>query len=123
VSERIVLAPMELADAIEPAMLDAVVSNPPYIPTPVYEELPIHIRDHEPRAALDGGPTGLSVIQAVVQDAGIALRPGGFLFLETGEDQAEAAGGMLRDCGFEQVGVGKDLAGRERVVTGRMGAD
>ena len=41
----------------------------------------------EPRAALDGGPDGLSVIRRLIEGARRFLRPGGFLVFEIGHDQ------------------------------------
>jgi release factor glutamine methyltransferase len=64
--------------------------------------------------ALDGGPDGLSVITPVVQDAAIALMPGGHVFLEIGEDQGEAVASLLRENGFENVAIDKDLSDRDR---------
>jgi len=115
---KIVFAAAELSDFAEPASLDAVVANLPYVPTAEYEKLPVHIREYEPRAALDGGPDGLSVLGPVVQDAGIALKPGGFLFLEIGENQGHAVSSLFNELGFKGVTIKRDLADRDRVVCG-----
>jgi release factor glutamine methyltransferase len=111
----------ELADMVEPASLDAIVSNPPYIPTDAIDTLPVNVRDHEPRQALDGGPDGMSVLGEVVLDASMALKPGGHIFLEIGEDQAEAVTALLANEGFADIAVSQDLAGRDRVVQARLG--
>jgi release factor glutamine methyltransferase len=118
--EKIAFTNGELCDLVEPASLDAIVANLPYIPTAEYEKLPVHIRSHEPRVALDGGPTGLAVIEIVVQDAAIALKPGGRLFLEIGCDQAAAVTALLKGAGFDAIETVKDLAGRDRVVRGTV---
>jgi release factor glutamine methyltransferase len=118
VADRIAFTGAELCDTVEPEMLDAVVSNPPYVRTADFEKLPVHIRCHEPRLALDGGPDGLSVIEGIVQDAAIALKNGGRLFLEIGWDQAAAVKALFAQAGFDGVHVGPDLAGRDRVVAG-----
>jgi len=112
----------ELSDVIEPQTTNAVVSNPPYIPTAECNKLPDHIRLHEPRQALDGGPDGLSVIETIVQDSAIILAPGGALFLEIGETQGQAVTDLLEQEGFENIAVAEDLAGRQRVVRGVMPA-
>jgi release factor glutamine methyltransferase len=119
VAGRVAFTCVELSDAVEPEMLDAVVSNPPYIPTADLQKLPACIRDHEPRAALDGGAGGLEVVTAVIEDAAIALKAGGFLFLEIGADQGPAVQGRMKAAGFEDVAVTADLAGRPRVACGR----
>ena len=122
VAERAVFAAAELSEVLEPETADAVVANLPYVTTAEYEALPIHIRGFEPRAALDGGPDGLGVIEGAVQDAAIALKPGGALFLEIGEKQAAAVTALLGDAGFENVTVQPDLAGRDRIVWGTLPA-
>ena len=121
VGERVAFDRQELSEVVEPGTLDAIVSNPPYIPTGEWEQLPVHIRDHEPRLALDGGPDGLAVIETLVQDAGFALKPGGFLFLEIGAQQAGAVRDLMAAGGFDDVSVDPDLSGRDRVVTGTLG--
>jgi release factor glutamine methyltransferase len=123
VADRVALEAADLSDTIEPATLDAVVSNPPYVATGDYAGLPANVRDHEPRAALDGGPDGLEVVRTVVQDAAIVLKPGGFLFLEIGETQATTVSALLRDEGFGGVAVSRDLAGRDRVVSAELPGD
>ena len=121
-AERIAFERAELADAVEPEHCDAVVANPPYVATPDYEKLPDPILKHEPRLALDGGPDGLAVMEQLVQDAAIALKPGGFLFVEIGHDQAARVTEFLQDAGFEDVKVRQDLGRRDRVVSGRIPA-
>jgi release factor glutamine methyltransferase len=53
----------------------------------------------------------------VIEFAAMVLRPGGMLFLEIGESQAEGVSALLAEAGFEAVEVRKDLAGRDRVVS------
>jgi release factor glutamine methyltransferase len=120
VTSNVAFSCNELPDAVEPGTISAIVSNPPYIPTAEYEKLPMHIRNHEPRVALDGGPNGLMVIETIVQDAAIALKPNGFLFLETGDTQANAVRALLTEAGFQEIRVVKDLAGRDRVISGML---
>ena len=83
----------------------------------------MNIRNHEPRTALDGGPDGLRIVEMVVQDAAIALRPAGFLFMEIGDTQAATVKSMMASNGFREVRVCKDLSGRDRVVSGSLIGD
>ena len=94
-----------------------IVSNPPYVPTGDCASLPVSVRDHEPRLALDGGPDGLSVIRRLLAQAPAKLRPGGRLLIEIGADQGEAATSLARTF-FPQatIRVHPDLAGRDRVL-------
>ena len=116
VSERIRLERAELCDLAEPGTLDAIIANLPYIPSAEVDVLPSIVGAHEPRLALDGGADGLDVVRMIVHDAVMALRTGGYLFLEIGETQGAALIGLLSGIGFSDVKVHRDLAGRDRMV-------
>lgn len=98
------------------SMLDAVVSNPPYVTELEYGRLDVDVRDFEPRQALVGGCDGLAVVRRLAHQAWEVLRPQGWLFLEVGCSQATETAGILTGAGFENPQVIRDLAGRERVL-------
>jgi release factor glutamine methyltransferase len=94
---------------------DLVVSNPPYVSPDEIAALPPEVGDHEPREALlDSGST-----EAIAEQALPVLLPGGSLALEVADRKTQDVAGLLGRLGYEQVAIGKDLAGRERVVDGR----
>lgn len=95
---------------------DAVVSNPPYIPTGALSGLQREVREYEPRAALDGGPDGLRFYRRLIAD--MPLGPGGILALEIGYDQGETVPALLRAGGYTRVELLRDLAGQPRVALG-----
>jgi release factor glutamine methyltransferase len=98
---------------------DVVVSNPPYIPSGVIPSLMPEIQ-WEPRRALDGGPDGLTFHRAIIGGAPRRLRPGGFLLLEIGADQAAGVRRLVEEMGgFERPQILQDLGGRDRVVMAR----
>lgn len=101
------------------ASLDLVVANPPYLPSAVIPSLPPEVSRHEPRAALDGGPDGLGVLRRIVAGAPAVLRPGGWLLLEIGEDQAGPLASLMAAEGFSRIRARRDLAGVERYIGGR----
>jgi release factor glutamine methyltransferase len=101
--------------------LNLVVANPPYIPTAVWAELDPGVKDHEPRAALDGGADGLVAIRAVVAGAGQALAAGGWLLLEHHHDQSDAVIALLHDAGLNAVTAHCDLEGTRRFAVARQG--
>jgi len=114
-----------VADVLEnpPALLgtfDAIVSNPPYIPTGDLPNLDPSVRDYEPLRALDGGPDGLYYIRAIATNWTSLLKPGGFLALECGAGQAGAVRGILEESGFGGVKTHSDTLGIERVVVGKL---
>lgn len=102
---------------------DAVVSNPPYVPTDVLASVPSEVADFEPALALDGGADGLDVFRPLLAWAFRALRPGGAFACELHETCLDAAAGIARQAGLAEVAVAADLAGRPRVLTARKPAD
>ncbi len=98
---------------------DVIVANPPYIPTGVIDTLMPEVRDFEPRAALDGMENGLYFYEKIVAESGSYLKSGGYLMFEIGHDQGEAVSALMKQAGYEQVRVIRDLAGLNRVVCGR----
>jgi release factor glutamine methyltransferase len=97
--------------------LDAVVSNPPYIPSGEIEELQPEVSEHEPRTALDGGPDGMMYHRLILDAAREWLKPGGWVHMEMGMGQSKAVSAYALDKGYKQVRVTKDLAGIDRVVS------
>lgn len=96
-----------------------IVSNPPYIPTSVISGLEPEVKDHEPRRALDGGEDGLAFYRRITEEAGEYLEPGGWLCLEIGYDQGPALEALLKENGYADVEIIRDLAGLNRVAAGR----
>ena len=97
---------------------DVIVSNPPYIPSAVIEELEPEVRDHEPRGALDGTADGLYFYRILAEECAKHLTPGGHVYFETGYDQGAAVKELLDIHGFKDTRVIQDLAGKDRVVCG-----
>lgn len=98
---------------------DMIVSNPPYIPSEVIETLMPEVRDHEPMGALDGKSDGLYFYEKITRQSVEHLKEGGYLLYEIGHDQADAVSGFMKENGFYDIKVIRDLAGLDRVVTGR----
>ena len=95
---------------------DAIVSNPPYIPS---ADPHLAALTHEPLQALASGADGLDDIQAIAAQAPAHLRPGGWLLLEHGYDQAASVQALLAAQGFAQVQSRNDLAGIARCTGGQ----
>lgn len=100
---------------------DVIVSNPPYIKSDVIETLMPEVKDYEPRLALDGTADGLYFYRKLAKEAGSYLTKGGRLCLEIGYDQGEEVAEMLRENGYKEVIVAKDLCGLDRNVYGVFG--
>lgn len=98
---------------------DLVVSNPPYIARKVIGSLEPEVREHEPILALDGGEDGLDFYRRIVGRAAEYLENDGELFVEIGYDQGEAVSALMKENGFMDVRVIRDLAGLDRVAAGK----
>lgn len=96
---------------------DCVVSNPPYVSDMDFEKLDAWVRA-EPELALRGGEEGMDCLNILAEESGRYLRPGGFLAVEVGYDQAEKTMNKFSLCGFEGVRSHKDMNGYKRVITG-----
>jgi len=97
--------------------VDIVVANLPYVRSTEWESLPVEIRCHEPRGALDGGPDGLHVIERLLRQAPAYLRPGAALLLEIGYDHRRAVAALASEIFPEAaIVVKKDLASLDRLV-------
>ena len=99
---------------------DVIVSNPPYIETAVIDTLQEEVRLHDPYIALDGKEDGLYFYRRIISEADKYLKPQGKLMFEIGCDQAEAVEELMKNAGYEQITVKKDLAGLDRVVYGTL---
>lgn len=102
----------------ETEQFNVIVSNPPYIPSAVIEELEPEVRDHEPRGALDGTADGLYFYRILAEECAKHLTPGGHVYFEIGYDQGAAVKELLDNRGFKDTRVIQDLAGKDRVVCG-----
>ena len=98
---------------------DVILSNPPYIKTSDIENLMIEVKDYDPYIALDGGEDGLLFYKEIAKKAPDYLKIGGYLLVEIGYDEGEAVKELFIQNGFDSVKIIKDLAGCDRVVSGR----
>jgi release factor glutamine methyltransferase len=99
---------------------DTVLANPPYVAERDAATLAPELR-HEPPGALFAGPDGTDLLRRLAAALPAHLAPGGRAGFEVGLGQADAAAGWLRAAGLANVSVRRDLAGRPRIVVGRLG--
>jgi release factor glutamine methyltransferase len=101
--------------------LDVLTAVVPYVPTASLRLLPRDVRAFEPRRALDGGADGMDLLADVVRRSARWLRPGGWVLLELGGDQADPIRRLLHDVGFQGVDVMADEDGDPRAICARLG--
>jgi release factor glutamine methyltransferase len=109
-------------DVADPALLaglhgrvDAVLSNPPYVPTTTAVAPEVRA---DPDEAVFAGADGLAVIPDVIARATQLLRPGGRFAMEHDDTHGEAVPSLLRETGeWRDVADHRDLAGCPRYVS------
>ncbi len=117
VVNRVHFIECDLLAGILGAPFDLIVSNPPYVARSDSATLAREVRDHEPHAALFGGPTGVEIYSRLIEQAGALLRAGGILVLELGYDSADEVRKMFHvQRHWANVSVTNDLAGIPRVL-------
>ncbi|WP_213803924.1 peptide chain release factor N(5)-glutamine methyltransferase [Granulicella sp. dw_53] len=99
------------------APFDAILSNPPYIPTTDLASLHPQVREHEPHTALFAGSGGLDIYTRLIPQAHRSLRPGGLLALEIGHGQAESIRQLLAQ--WKDLLIYNDLQQIPRTVLAR----
>lgn len=115
VGPRALFAVGHWAQALD-GCFDLVVSNPPYIPSPVVATLDPEVRDYDPGLALDGGEDGLDPYRVLLAEAERLLSPGGLMVLEIGFDQADAVSRLAAAQGLETVRLARDLSDKPRCM-------
>jgi release factor glutamine methyltransferase len=120
VADRIHFLQTDLLEALshESHSFDLIVSNPPYVSRNEANQLQSEVLNHEPHAALFGGPTGVEIYARLIEQAGTLLRSGGILVLELGYNSAEHVRTILAEqkC-WTNVSFTNDLAGIPRVAS------
>ena len=97
---------------------DMIITNPPYVESSETDRM-ADAGWPEPRLALDGGPDGLDLIREIVTESLDYLHDNSYLLIEAGPEQAESIARLMAEAGFTDVEITRDLAGRNRVTSGR----
>lgn len=104
--------------SLENRFFDMILSNPPYIrdddPHLAEGDLPA-----EPKQALVSGSDGLDAIRQIITDSSTCLKPGGWLLLEHGFEQASEVVDLLQHHDFNEIFTEKDYGGNDRVTGGK----
>lgn len=120
-AEKLETSPIFLqGDLFEPVegKFEVIVSNPPYIPTADIETLDLEVKDHDPYLALNGEEDGLHFYRRIIKESTKYMMPGGWLLFEVGHDQGRDVHTLMRENGYSNVEVRKDLSGLDRIVVG-----
>ncbi|MEY3894686.1 MAG: peptide chain release factor N(5)-glutamine methyltransferase [Verrucomicrobiota bacterium] len=102
----------DLFSAID-GQFDGIVANLPYVPEADRATLTREVM-HDPALALFSGPDGLDLIRRFIPEAFHRLKPGGWLVLEIGHDQASQVAEILQTSAFTAIEVKSDMSGIAR---------
>jgi len=108
----------DLFDAVPNERYSLIMCNPPYIPACEIKMLPPEVQK-EPRIALDGGKSGLEIIERIIDRSPEYLENGGALLMEADPRQMEKINSLLTHRGFKDIKLYKDFSGQERVIGGK----
>lgn len=124
--DRVVLLTGDLLEPLDQP-IDILCANLPYVPTEDYEELPPQIRNREPRVAVEGGTTGIELIQRLTEQMAAHLSPEAAVFLEVGAGQMSWVEALAVDAltaagrAVTKVEAHRDLYGIRRCLEVRTG--
>ena len=120
VQDRVAFVQANLLDGVRGGgCFNLIVSNPPYIPRALFDSLPDEVRKDDPMLALVPGEHGTECYRPLAVGGMDFLSADGYLMVEVGAGQSAHVAGIFEKAGFADVAVIQDLAGIDRVVTGR----
>lgn len=109
-----------LVDMSHLGQFDIIVSNPPYIPQSDLATMNRNVVDFEPHTALFvADDDALCFYRSIAQNGLTMLRTGGRLYFEIYEQFGSQIADMLRQMGYSDVVVAKDIFDKERMVWSR----
>lgn len=119
VEKQVTLLETDLFEKVKETF-DLIVSNPPYIETPIIKTLQKEVQA-QPMLALDGGIDGLKLYRRIIQDAHQYLNKDGYLCLEIGYNQKEKVIDLLQRANqYEKIYSKKDLGGNDRIIIAKV---
>lgn len=107
----------DLCSGFEPTSVDIILANLPYIPYPNYLNLDKDVKNYEPELALTSGNTGLELIEKLVSQSVLVLKPSGIIILEIDKDQGNKVSSLFfRENVFSDIKIFKDYNNLDRFV-------
>jgi release factor glutamine methyltransferase len=117
--ERIQFLTGNWFEPLEGYKFNVIVSNPPYVSS-AQPQLTDPELEHEPQQALYSGADGLNDIRQLIAEAPTYLQHDGYLLLEHGFDQADTIAVLLRQAGFANIGMHRDLSNQPRITEAQL---
>lgn len=101
-------------------VFDVIVSNPPYIPIKEKAEIQKEVLYDPDLALYTEDEEGLTFYQRIISGSSGILKPDGFLLFELGINQADKVACIMKENGFKNIEIIKDLAQIDRVIVGQL---
>lgn len=95
---------------------DLIISNPPYIPENEMKDISPETK-FEPETALLADDGGLEFYKAIINNYTKSLKSGGMLAFEVGINESQSVAELLKEAGYKNISIKKDLNNIERAVT------
>lgn len=99
---------------------DIIISNPPYIPIKEKANIQKEVTFDPETALYAKDEDGVEFYKKITEEAPRILNPNGYLAFELGINQANIVSNIMRQNNFTVIEIGKDLAGIERVIVGKL---
>jgi release factor glutamine methyltransferase len=123
-SKNVTFEQSDLYSALQGHRYDLILSNPPYISHRVWENLDASVKNWEAYTALVAPNDGLALIETIIRQAPYYIQPHTRLpknlYIEIGYDQGPIVAQMMEHASMTNIQIHKDLAGKDRVVSGRV---
>ncbi len=99
---------------------DIIISNPPYIPIKEKANIQKEVTFDPETALYAKDEDGVEFYKKITEEAPRILNSNGYLAFELGINQANIVSNIMRQNNFTVIEIGKDLAGIERVIVGKL---
>lgn len=104
----------------EDEKFDVIVSNPPYIPPSMKKDIQKEVTFEPETALYTKDEKGLEFYEKIIKDAPKFLNENGYLLFELGIDESLEVAQIMKNTGFKNIRIVKDLAGIDRVIFGNI---
>jgi len=104
----------------EDEKFDVIVSNPPYIPPSMKKNIQKEVRFEPETALYTNDEKGLEFYENIIKDAPKFLNENGYLLFELGINESLEVAQIMKNMGFKNIQIVKDLAGIDRVIFGNI---
>lgn len=106
-----------LSDSLPDIRTDILVSNPPYITTREKSGMQPNVTEWEPGTALFVPDNDPLLFYRRIADIGTSiLTDGGTIYFETNQNYGEETAALLREKGYRNVTLRKDMSGNDRMI-------